>query len=214
MMTRIALAAVLATSFTASAMAQSASTDAGVWQGGAGGNATADGFWQHAQSESKVGKVNMGRGFAVGLGPNGLSLSHSIAVGKGPLAVGHNLNMTIGQNGTHVSEGGVVSTGGQTSANVGGSTQGGLNLGGGSNASGNGWNTNAWSNSQTNRRYQSFGQPVQQNVMQQNVVQPVYRSAVMPVNQSRRYRVGSPAVMPFQHQNSQHRHHRVIHYHN
>ena len=46
---------------------------------------------------ARVGHVNMGRGFALGYGHNGLSLSHSIGVsGQHGVGAAHNFNLSIG----------------------------------------------------------------------------------------------------------------------
>ena len=110
-----------------------------------------------AESESRVGDVNFGRGFALGFGPNGLTLSHSIGVQDNGVGVGHNFQMSIGREGTHVSHGGVLTAGGNSQVIAGGQTQIDHNgPQGGSYAGGSGWHTNAWSQSRTRRFRRPF----------------------------------------------------------
>ena len=110
--------------FTGVAAAQGASTIVDVGPGFAGSDATASGRWTHTDTESRVGSNgSMARGLAIGAGPNGLSLSHSIGVNHGGVGLGHNLNLSIGRGGTHVSHGGVKSVGGNSRIIAGGGTQ-------------------------------------------------------------------------------------------
>jgi len=167
------------------ALAVSAETGVDVGPGEAGADAGADGAWNHAETETKVGpNGSMGRAFAVGAGPDGLSLSHSIGVNNGNSGFGHNFNMTIGPNGTHSSSGGVASQGNGGRVIAGGSTQGGSRLGGGSTVGGFGNRTNAWTNARTNRRGGGYSSAV----MPSNSASPStnngggYSAAVMPTN--------------------------------
>ncbi|MEM6690205.1 MAG: hypothetical protein AAF664_12300 [Planctomycetota bacterium] len=103
------------------AQAQSSWTGINVGPGHAGANAGATGQWTHTDTESRVGKHgSMARGLAIGAGPNGLSLSHSIGGNVAGVGVGHNLNMTIGRGGAHVSHGAVKTIGGNSSVIAGG----------------------------------------------------------------------------------------------
>lgn len=107
-----------------------------------------------ARTESRVGQVNVGQGFALGYGPDGLSLSHSIGVSgqNGLLGAAHNFNLSIGRDGTHVSHGGVQTIGGNSRVLAGGEAHYGPGqLGGGSYTGGFGQNTRAWSQSRTRR---------------------------------------------------------------
>ncbi len=124
-----------------------------VGPGHAGATAGYDAPQGIARTESRVGRVNMGRGLAVGFGPNGLSLSHSIGVsGQHGIGAAHNFNMSIGPNGTHVSHGGVQTVGGNSRVLAGGETHIGSGpIRGGSYTSGYGHNTRAWSRSRTRR---------------------------------------------------------------
>ncbi len=131
------------------ASAQSAGTHVDVGPGHAGAGASASGAWQHTETESRVGAANMGRALAIGAGPNGLSLSHSIGVNAGGRGVGHNFNLSIGPGGSHVSHGGVVTEGGNSRVLAGGNARGGLFPSGGSSVSGFGRRTDAYSRSRT-----------------------------------------------------------------
>ncbi len=124
-----------------------------VGPGHAGATAGYDAPQGIARTESRVGQVSMGRGFALGLGPDGLSLSHSIGVsGQHGVGVAHNFNLSIGQDGTHVSHGGVQTIGGNTRVLAGGETHiGSGQIQGGSYSSGYGHDTRVWSNSRTRR---------------------------------------------------------------
>ncbi len=143
----------LAASMATPAIAQRAETVVDIFNGGAGAGATADGQLKFARSKSSSNNgVQFGHGFAVGAGPNGIAVSNSIGAGTGPVGAAHNLNLTIGRGGTHVSQGGVVSQGGNRRVTTGGST--GIQNGqvyGGSNSTGYGNNTRAWSQSHTNQ---------------------------------------------------------------
>lgn len=139
-------------SITTCSMAQSAWTGVNVGPGFAGANAGAQGsIFQFSDTKSRVKNgTSFGQGVAVGVGQNGISFSHSVGANGGGVGLGHNLNMTIGRNGTHVSQGGVTSQGGNSRVVVGGgSGQSGRQIYGGSNATGYGNNTRAWSNSRT-----------------------------------------------------------------
>ena len=140
-------------SITSFGMAQNAWTGVNVGPGFAGAQAGAQGsIFQFSDTKTRVKNgQSFGQGVAVGVGQNGVSFSHSIGANGGGLGLGHNLNMTIGRNGAHVSQGGVTSQGGNSSVQVGGRTgQGpGRQIYGGSNATGWGNNTRAWSNSRT-----------------------------------------------------------------
>ncbi|TWT82205.1 hypothetical protein CA13_36660 [Planctomycetes bacterium CA13] len=147
----LVLASMAACLVTVTAQAQSAGTIVDVGPGFAGSNATAGGAWMHTDTDSRVGPGgSMGRGLAIGAGPNGLALSHSIGVNSGGVGVGHNFNMSIGRNGTHVSHGGVQSTGGNSRIIAGGNTRqifGGVS--GGSNVTGFGNQTRAYTGART-----------------------------------------------------------------
>jgi hypothetical protein len=103
-----------------------------------------------ARTDTRVGRVNFARGLAVSYGPQGISLSQSIGVSRGPVATAHNFQLSVGPDGTHVGHGGVVSRGGDTRVITGGHTStgpGGPH--GGNFATGNGRHTQAWSRSQS-----------------------------------------------------------------
>ncbi|MEM9644603.1 MAG: hypothetical protein AAF989_06395 [Planctomycetota bacterium] len=148
---QLALALIAACLMPALANAQSAGTIVDVGPGFAGSNANASGAWTHTDTSSRVGRNgSMGRGLAIGAGPNGLSLSHSIGVNSGGVGVGHNFNMSIGRGGTHVSHGGVKSVGGNSRIITGGQTRhrfGGVQ--GGSHATGFGNRTRAYTGART-----------------------------------------------------------------
>lgn len=134
--------------------AQSANTRVDVGPGFAGAGASANGsIFQFTDTTSRVKNgTSFGQGVAVGVGHNGISFSHSLGANGGGMGVGHNLNMTIGRNGTHVSHGGVTTQGGNSRVRVGGgSGQYGNQIYGGSTATGFGNRTRAWSNSNTRR---------------------------------------------------------------
>lgn len=136
----------------APASAQRASSFVDIFGGGARAGASATGQFQFAKTKtSSKNGVQFGHGLAVGAGPNGIAISNSIGGGTGPLGVAHNLNLNIGPNGTHVSQGGVVSQGGNRRVIAGGETgtQNGQ-IYGGSNVTGFGNQTKVWSKSNTN----------------------------------------------------------------
>jgi hypothetical protein len=144
------------------AMAQWAESGVDVGPGHAGGSASADGQWTFVDSSSRVNGINsLGHGVAIGAGPDGISFSHSIGFNSGGVGAGHNLNMTIGQNGTHVSNGQVVTQGGNSRVVVGGgSGQFGGGISGGSTVTGYGDFTYGQSHSHTQlfpRLYRPFG---------------------------------------------------------
>lgn len=148
------LLAICLVSLPTFAMAQSAETGVDVGPGHAGATAGADGdIWSFGDTTSHVdGGGSFASGVAIGVGQDGVSFSHSVGANGGGVGVGHNINMTIGRDGTHVSNGGVTTQGGNTRVQVGGgSGQYPGGIGGGSNATGWGNNTNAWSNSNTQR---------------------------------------------------------------
>lgn len=124
-----------------------------VGPGHAGATAGYDAPQGIARTESRVGDVNVGRGFALGYGPDGLSISHSIGVsGQHGIGAAHNFNMSIGRDGTHVSHGGVQTVGGNTRVIAGGETHiGPGQVRGGSYTGGYGHHTRAWSRSRTHR---------------------------------------------------------------
>lgn len=142
---------------TTEASAQSAGSWVDIGRGGVGSGANASGMFQIAKSRSsKKNGVGFGHGFALGAGPNGLALSNSIGVGGGPAGAAHNVQLNIGRNGTHFSQGGVVSQGGNRrviSGGQAGTTNG--QIYGGSYSTGYGQNTRAYSKSHTRQ----FGGP-------------------------------------------------------
>lgn len=136
------------------AFAQWADTSVDVGPGHAGATADANGeIWSFGDTTSHVdGNGSFASGVAIGVGHDGISFSHSVGANGGGMGVGHNINMTIGRDGTHVSQGGVTTQGGNTRVEAGGgSGRYGGGLRGGSNVRGWGNNTNAWSNSNTQR---------------------------------------------------------------
>ena len=102
-----------------------------------------------AQTYSHVGAVSVGRGFAVGYGDGGISVSHSIGV-SGPVAgTAHSFQLSVGPNGTHVGRSSVVTSGGNTRVIAGGETSSGpIRPQGSAFAGGFGRRTDAWSQSQ------------------------------------------------------------------
>lgn len=103
-----------------------------------------------ARTETQVGRVNLGRGLAVGYGPNGISLSHSIGVNHRGVGTAHNFQMSVGPHGTHIGHGGVVTSGGNSRVITGGETwTGRVGAGGGNFATGHGRRSDAWSRSST-----------------------------------------------------------------
>ena len=113
----------------------SAGSNVIVGPGSAGASASANGLWQHTKTSSNVGQNHsIAQGLAVGAGPNGLAVSHSIGGNAGGVGIGHNFNLSIGSGGTHVSSGSVQSSGGNSTIMAGGqvSHRGPRNLSGGS----------------------------------------------------------------------------------
>ena len=116
----------------------------------ASAEASYDGPAGIARTDTRVGRVNFARGLAVSYGPQGISLSQSIGVSRGPFGTAHNFQLSVGPHGTHVGHGGVVSRGGDTRVITGGHTStgpGGPH--GGNFATGNGHRTQAWSRSRS-----------------------------------------------------------------
>ncbi len=152
------LAALALFTITAPTNVDAQWSESGINLGGgfAGASASADGQWTLVDTTSKVdGSNSFGHGIGIGVGPNGISLSNSVGVNTAQGGVGHNFNMTIGQNGTHFSESGVVAQGGNTGVAVGGgSGQYGGGISGGSSATGYGDYVDAYSNSHTQVRRQ------------------------------------------------------------
>jgi hypothetical protein len=103
------------------------------------------------RTESRVGDVNVGRAVAVGLGPGGVSLSHSIGLSRGGMGTAHNFQLGIGPGGTHAGHGGVVARGGEARVISGGETSSGYAPGGSNYSSGFGRRVEAWSNSNSRR---------------------------------------------------------------
>ena len=123
-----------------------------VGRGHANSGAATDSPMGIAQSESRVGRVNMARGLAVGFGPDGLSISHSIGVNDRGLGVGHNFNMSVGRNGTHVGQGHVVTGGPNGRVFTGGETRvDRFGARGGNYAGGQGQFTRAWTRNRSRR---------------------------------------------------------------
>jgi hypothetical protein len=143
------VAALLLTA--ADASAQSAGSWVDIGRGGAGAGGSANGMFQIVKSRSSSRNGGQfGHGFALGAGPNGIAISNSIGAGGGPLGAAHNMNLNIGQNGTHFSHGGVVSQGGNRRVISGGQT--GVQNGqvyGGSSSTGFSNQTRAYSRSNT-----------------------------------------------------------------
>ena len=146
-----ALFTVVLCTYPSIAMAQWAESGVDVGPGFANGSASADGEWTFVDTSSRVNGANsLGHGVAIGAGPNGISFSHSIGFNSGGVGAGHNMNMTIGQNGTHVSNGQVVTQGGNSQVVVGGgSGQYGGGISGGSMVTGYGDVTYGQSQSHT-----------------------------------------------------------------
>jgi hypothetical protein len=115
-----------------------------------GAGASFNGLLGHATSTAKRGDVDLGHGFSVGLGKNGITLSNSIGVGKDGIAgIGHNVQLNLNRNGVHVSRGAVISRGGESQQlSVGGQTRTiGGRLAGGSEVVGTGSHSKGFSNS-------------------------------------------------------------------
>jgi hypothetical protein len=157
---RLLVVALVAAS-PALANAQSAGTIVDVGPGHAGASGTASGPWQLVDSSSSVNNgTSLGKALAVGAGPNGLAISHSVGVNRGGVGAAHNFNLAIGAQGTHVSHGGVISQGGNSRVIAGGSSQTGWQgPQGGSQVTGFGNNTRAYSKSRTTFRSSNFGGP-------------------------------------------------------
>lgn len=106
-----------------------------------------------ARTESRVGAVSLGRGLAVGYGPGGISLSHTIGVSSRGVGTAHSFQLSVGPDGTHVGRSGVVTAGGNTRVIAGGDTSRGPDgAQGGNFAAGYGRHTEAWSQSQVHGR--------------------------------------------------------------
>lgn len=152
---------VIAAATGSTASAQRASSGVDIFRGGAGANASADGMFKFARTNSSSNNgVQFGHGLAVGAGPNGIAVSNSIGGGAGPLGAAHNVNLNIGTKGTHISHGGVVSQGGNRRVTSGGGT--GIQNGrvyGGSRSRGYGNHTKAYSKSHTRNWVQPSYQP-------------------------------------------------------
>ena len=155
-MNQVALGCLTTLALVAGTASPASAQRAGSWvdigNGFAGSGASASGSLLQiakSKSSSKNG-VQYGHGFAVGAGPEGISLSNSIGAGTGPLGAAHNVNLHVGRNGTHVSHGGVVSQGGNRRV-VSGGNAGSYNgrVSGGSSSTGFGNRTKAYSKSQT-----------------------------------------------------------------
>ncbi|TWT36988.1 hypothetical protein KOR34_19340 [Posidoniimonas corsicana] len=138
-------AALLLALAPALALAQSADSGVDVGPGGSGASAGYVGDWGIAKTESRDG---FGRALGVGVTKDGVAISHSIGASNGSSGVGHNFNMAIGRDGAHVSQGGVVTGGGNGRVEAGGSAS---QQGGGSEVVGWGDNTKAWTESRTRR---------------------------------------------------------------
>ncbi len=111
--------------FTTGAMASSAATSADAdSRDGASATANFTGDTGFARTDTRSGRVNIGRGLAVGVDENGVSLSvsNAIATRHGP-AVGATFNMTVGRDGVSTSNGVSVARGGHDrSVRAGGET--------------------------------------------------------------------------------------------
>lgn len=148
-----AAAALVLSLASHSAWAQGSSSWVDVGPGHANAGAATDAPFGIARSESRVGDVNLGRGLAVGFGPNGLTLSHSIGLQDHGLGLGHTFNLSVGPNGTHVGQGGVLSVGPNSQVFTGGNTRiDRFGPRGGSYAGGTGRFTRAWSRNRVWRR--------------------------------------------------------------
>lgn len=133
-----------------------AASQVDVGRGHASAEASYDGPRGMARTDTRVGRVNFARGLAVTYGPQGVSVSQSIGVAHGNFARAHSFQLSVGPQGTHVGHGGVVTRGGNTRVISGGETYtgpGGPH--GGNFATGTGHRTDAWSRSQTVRRWSS-----------------------------------------------------------
>ena len=145
---------------TGDVQAQSAGTwvDVGPGHAGAGGSAT--GAFQHVDTNSRVGPGgNIAHGVAIGAGPNGFAMSHSVGVHGGGRGTAHNFNLSVGPGGAHVSHGNVNSSGGNSRVIAGGSTNTGswwTPPGGGSHATGFGRHTHASTHAETQKMRPPF----------------------------------------------------------
>lgn len=159
--TRIALALAIACAAPLAARGQSAGTLVDVGPGSAGASGTASGAWQLVESNSRVSNgTSVGKALAVGAGPHGLAISHSVGVNSGGVGAAHNFNLSIGPQGAHVSNGGVVSQGGNSRVIAGGNAQTGFTgPRGGSQVSGFGNHTRAHSQSRTMPAFRTLGSP-------------------------------------------------------
>lgn len=159
--TSIALALAIACAVPLAARGQNASTVVDVSPGQAGASGTASGAWQLVESNSRVNHgTSLGKSLAVGAGPNGLAISHSVGVNSGGVGAAHNFNLSIGPQGTHVSNGSVISQGGNSRVIAGGNAQTGFTgPRGGSQVSGFGHHTRAHSQSRTMPAFRSLGAP-------------------------------------------------------
>jgi hypothetical protein len=155
---RRALICAILTAAPAVATAQSAGTAVDVGPGHAHASGHASGDWQFVDSSSQVrGGTSVGKALAIGRGPNGIAISHSIGVNGAGAGVGHNFNMSIGPGGAHVSHGGVNSQGLGGRVMAGGSAQQGpFGPQGGSTVAGFGRSTQAHSSSHTSGRRHPF----------------------------------------------------------
>jgi hypothetical protein len=161
--------AALITVLPAIAFGQSAGTWVDVGPGSAAAGGSATGAFQHVDSQSRVGPLgSVASGVAVGAGPNGLSISHSIGLNAGGRGSAHNFNLSVGPNGSHISHGNVNSAGGNSRVIAGGSS----NVGspwnapsGGSQVTGFGQHTNAHTHAQSTGAFRPpmpsgpFGRP-------------------------------------------------------
>jgi hypothetical protein len=135
-------------------LADGAWSSVDVGRGHAGATAGYDAPQGLARTETHVGRVSLGRGLALGLGPEGLSLSHTIGVSGHRAGAAHNFQLSIGPNGTHVSRGGTVTRGGNTRVVAGGETYSGPGpVRGDSFAGGFGRRSRAWARSRAWHRW-------------------------------------------------------------
>lgn len=156
------LALLFTLSFATSTNAQESNTGVTVGRNGTGATASFDGLFGIAKTKVKSGDIDVGRGLAIGVGQNGLTLSHTIGGGKHGVGLGHTMQLNIGENGTHFGHGAIVSQGGQNQFVQLGSqttTRNGVPQGG-NVLNGFGQNNQAFSQSQTVRRpvYNHFNQ--------------------------------------------------------
>ncbi len=134
------------------ALAEGSDTWVEIGPGSANAGASTDAPFGIARTGTRVGRVNVGRGLAVGMGPNGLTLSHTIGVGQNGLGAAHNFNMSIGREGTNIGHGAVVTAGPGSRVIAGGNTRiDRFGPRGGSRAGGTGPYTRAWTESRTRR---------------------------------------------------------------